>query len=69
MPDGHADGMINLRVGAVILKVGKMLMAGNKARPEYLCSVGGRIKFGETAEEAVVWEVNEEILMFMMIGR
>ncbi|MBR3652353.1 MAG: NUDIX domain-containing protein [Bacteroidales bacterium] len=54
------DGLINLRVGAIILKDGKLLMVGNNARPEYLYSVGGRIKFGETAEEAVVREVYEE---------
>ena len=54
------DGLINLRVGAIIRKDGKILMVGNKAQPEYLYSVGGRIKFGETAEEAVIREVYEE---------
>ena len=54
------DGIVNLRVGAIIMKDGKILMAGNKKRPEYLYSVGGRIKFGETAEEAVIREVLEE---------
>ncbi|MBP5159622.1 MAG: NUDIX domain-containing protein [Lachnospiraceae bacterium] len=53
------DGLINLRVGAIILKNGKILMVGND-RVEYLYSVGGRIKFGETSEEAVVREVFEE---------
>lgn len=43
------DGIINLRVGAIILKNGKILMAGNE-KADYLYSVGGRIKFGETAE-------------------
>ena len=52
-------GLINLRVGAVILRDGKFLMAGND-RDAYLYSVGGRIRFGETAEEAVVREVAEE---------
>ena len=54
------DGIINLRVGAIIMRDGKFLMAGNKMRPQYLYSVGGRIKFGETAEEAVKREVLEE---------
>ena len=54
------DGIINLRVGAVIMRGGRFLMVGNKKRPEYLYSVGGRIKFGETAEEAVIREVFEE---------
>ena len=49
MPCG--GGLVNLRVGAIILKGGKLLMAGNRLHPEYLFSVGGRIKFGETAEE------------------
>ena len=44
------DGLINLRVGAVILRDGKFLMAGNTFN-DYLYSVGGRIRFGETADE------------------
>jgi len=35
------DGIVNLRVGAIIQKDGKILMVGNKIRPEYLYSVGG----------------------------
>ena len=54
------DGIINLRVGAIIMRGGKFLMVGNNIRPQYLYSVGGRIKFGETAEEAVKREVFEE---------
>ena len=53
------DGIINVRVGAIIMKNGRFLMVGND-RADYLYSVGGRIKFGETAEEAVVREVMEE---------
>lgn len=53
------DGILNIRVGAIIMKDGKILMAGNE-RSNYLYSVGGRIKFGETAKEAVVREVYEE---------
>lgn len=64
-----ADGRINLRVGAVILKDGKFLMAGSRARPEYLYTVGGRIKFGETAEEAVVREVLEETGISLEVDR
>lgn len=61
-------GLINLRVGAIILKDGKFLMAGN-ARDAYLYSVGGRIRFGETAEEAVVREVREETGRALAIDR
>ncbi len=62
------DGLVNLRVGAIILKGGKLLMAGNEREP-YLYSVGGRIQFGETAEEAVVREVEEETGRRLAIDR
>ena len=63
------DGIVNLRVGAIIQKDGKILMVGNKERPEYLFSVGGRIKFGETAEDAVKREVFEETGIKMEVLR
>ena len=63
------EGVINIRVGAIILRDGKLLMVGNNIRPQYLYSVGGRIKFGETAEEAVVREVFEETGIKMEIDR
>ena len=53
------EGLINLRVGAILLKDGRFLMASN-ARDPYLYSVGGRVQFGETAEQAVVRETEEE---------
>lgn len=62
------DGILNIRVGAIIMKDGKILMVGNE-RANYLYSVGGRIKFGETAEEAVVREVFEETGVNMEIDR
>ena len=43
-------------------------MVGNE-RADYLYSVGGRIRFGETAEEAVRWEVYEETGVRMEIDR
>ena len=63
------DGLVNLRVGAIIVKNGKLLMAGNRKHPEYLYTVGGRIHFGETAEEAVLREVLEETGVRMEIDR
>jgi len=36
------DGFINLRVGAIIMKKGKILMVGNHIVPGYLYTVGGR---------------------------
>lgn len=62
------DGILNIRVGAIIMKGGKVLMVGNE-RANYLYSVGGRIKFGETAEEAVVREVLEETGVKMEVDR
>lgn len=63
------EGIINLRVGAIIMKDGKILMVGNDVRPEYLYSVGGRIKFGELAKEAIVREVYEETGVKMEVER
>ena len=62
------DGFINIRVGAIIMKDGRFLMVGNE-RADYLYSVGGRLKFGETAEEAVVREVYEETGIRLEIDR
>jgi len=53
------EGIINIRVGAIILKDGRFLMVRND-QSDYYYSVGGRIQFGETAEEAVAREVYEE---------
>ena len=62
------NGILNIRVGAIIMEDGKILMVGNE-RANYLYSVGGRIKFGETAEEAIVREVFEETGVKMEIDR
>ena len=55
----YDGGVVNIRVGAIILRDGKFLMVSHPA-VDYLYSVGGRIRFGETAEQAVVREVREE---------
>lgn len=62
------DGLVSLRVGAIILKDNKVLMVKNE-KTEYLYSVGGRIQFGETAEEAVVREVYEETGVNLEVDR
>lgn len=62
------DGILNIRVGAIIMKENKFLMVEND-RFDHMYSVGGRIKFGETAEEAVVREVFEETGVKMEIDR
>lgn len=62
------DGIINIRVGAIIIKNGKILMVENE-NCGYYYSVGGRIKFGETAEQAVIREVYEETGVKLKIDR
>lgn len=62
------DGILNIRVGAIIQKDNKVLMVSNP-NADYFYSVGGRIKFGETASEAVVREVLEETGAKLAIDR
>ena len=62
------DGLINIRVGAIIIRDGKALMV-KSLFGDYCYSVGGRIKFGETAEQAVVREVFEETGCTLPIDR
>ena len=61
-------GIINLRVGAIIVKNNRILMVKNN-KHHYYYSVGGRIKFGETAEEAIVREVCEETGVCLTVNR
>ena len=35
------NGLLNIRVGAIIMKKDKILMVANSKNPEYLYSVGG----------------------------
>lgn len=63
-----SDGILNIRVGAIIMKDDKFLMVEND-RDEHLYSVGGRIKFEEPAEEAVIREVFEETGVKMEVDR
>lgn len=62
------DGVFNFRVGAIIMRGDEFLMTGNGAQG-YLYSVGGRVRFGETAEQAVVREVFEETGTLMQVDR
>lgn len=64
----YDGGVVNIRVGAIILRDGKFLMVSNP-RSDYLYTVGGRIQFGESAEEAVVREVREETGVELEIDR
>lgn len=67
LPVGN-EGFVNIRVGAIITRGDKFLMVENLRDP-YLYSVGGRIRFGESAEEAVIREVFEETGVRLEIER
>ena len=62
------DGFVNVRVGAIIQKDGKILMVTNES-VDYYYSVGGRIHLGESAGDAVRREVLEETGCSMEIDR
>lgn len=65
---GLREGRLNLRVGAVILLDGRILMVRNDGEPHYY-TVGGRARFGETAREAVAREAFEETGIRMEVER
>ena len=55
------DGIFNYRVGAIIINsdTNSILMVKNEVSPFYY-SVGGRVTFGESAQETVLREAFEE---------
>ena len=61
-------GRFNYRVGAIIIKNGKILVVKNE-KSTYYYSVGGRVQFGETTREAVKREVKEELGIELEIDR
>lgn len=64
------NGNFNYRVGVIISDGRKILMARNpNEKRKCYYSVGGRVKFGETMEEAALREVREEIDIECEIGR
>ena len=63
-----ANGKFSYRVGAIIIDSNKVLLVKNFKEPFYY-TVGGRIKFGETTEEAVLRESLEETGIPLEIDR
>lgn len=61
-------GRFNYRVGAIIINNGNVLVVKNH-KSTYFYSVGGRVHFNETCEEAVKREVKEELGIDMEIDR
>ena len=65
----HTEGgRFNFRVGAIIRHGGKMLLIKNR-ETTYLYTVGGRVRYNETTEEAVIREVKEETGITMEVER
>lgn len=60
--------MLNIRVSGIIIKENRVLMVKN-THSDYIYSLGGRLKFGESAQEGVVREVEEEIGMRLEVDR
>ena len=55
------NGKFNYRVGAIIKNGRKLLMARNpNEKRVFYYSVGGRVKYGETAHQAILRELKEE---------
>lgn len=61
-------GLLNIRAGAIIIKDGKLLMVKSRGC-DYFYSVGGRLKFGESAEETVIRETEEETGVRLEVDR
>ena len=65
---GTPEGRFNYRVCAVILRGDRLLVMKDKRSP-YFYLPGGRVKLHETAEQAVLREVREELQMEAIIQR
>lgn len=56
-----AGGRFNYRVGAIIAKGDQLLLARNpQEKRAFYYSVGGKVRFGESLEEALLRELREE---------
>ena len=62
------QGRFNYRVGAIIVHKEKLLLMRNTEAP-YVYTVGGRVHFDETTEEAVVRETREETGVTLEVER
>ena len=64
----NGKNMLNVRVAGIIIKDNRVLMVKN-LRSQYIYSLGGRLKFGESAQQGVVREVEEETGVKMEVDR
>ena len=60
---------IEIRVAGILIHQGKILLAEHeKAGQSYWVIPGGRVKFGETLQEALLREMNEETGLEVEVG-
>ena len=64
-----SDEKFNYRVCAIIISNGKILAIHHDTQMPYYSLPGGRVMMGETAEQAVVREVQEELGITLKISR
>ncbi len=62
------QGTFNCRVAAVMIREGNLLAMKDKRSPYYYLP-GGRVKLGETAEDAILRELREELYIDCRIQR
>jgi len=62
------SGVFNYRVGAIIQQDNKLMMVKNSGSDFYY-TVGGRVQFGETTQEAIHREAKEELSIPLEIER
>ena len=62
------EGKFNLRVGAVITD-GKRVLVSKDGSHSFYWVTGGRVKLGETTEEAILREIREELGVEAEIAR
>jgi len=63
-----SENMLNVRVAGIIIKDNRVLMVKN-LRSDYIYSLGGRLKLGESARQGVVREIAEETGITLGIDR
>ena len=63
------DEKFNYRVSAIIISNGRILAMSHDKPSEYYTLPGGRVMMGETAEQAMMREVREELGVSLKISR
>ena len=63
------DEKFNYRVGAIIISNGRILAMSHDKPSEYYSLPGGRVMMEETAEQAMIREVREELGVSLKISR